>query len=1168
MPDTLPKIPGYLDPLSLKTFLLRYFRIELILYRRGTTAGIPQWSAGRLVVEATGSYAVLIYVHRAAPFLPHLSQNPCFNTGKRDILKTTLRPPWRLPTDSVTAQCLAHPLWSALATHLGPTGMSFLSTYCLVVVQYDPHGGALQVLGPSTAEIANRYSCRRSCRPTPEAAESLAKRRRLEDLGCQNTTLSAGLLSRQDVPRRALLREPGGRLSASTAVVPMHWLQTCWLRHHPRSCARLFDAVLTHAERRRARKRCRESEEANTVMDASRHVPLYVGVASKVFVPPELVVAVFPYSLLSHPSSPQQSHLHRLLSCIADGSSRLDLRGAVLRHTKRIETYFANVYCPARRRATAAAVATSGVSLLPLMASVEVVAAYFGDLLGQLRWSSGVSFWGVDEATAATNVAALRRILGRWLTAGKQGTFPLYAFTEGVRVGLVPWLQCLYTGKGNRAQRVRRSTHQQRILMQVMFFMCQHVIPFWLRRSFHVTWGAKDPSHFVFVPLAVWHPLVRMERRSLEDPAPAVALQPVTEAAVLASRAAAACISPASSLLYSSVRFMPEARKLRPIAVVRSAHVRALAKMVRGETSASAPIVQLARWLREGPPTGAIDVPPVATGRAPCVAQTPQPGLLLRDALLCLTCGLEERRRVQGMPHPPYNRTHRDEYMELRSFAEATRGRPRTLVRSDAVRCYDSLPQEAVLATVEALVAHKAYQIIDCVAVCCDARHLPPSSLPDTPASGQAASNYQRASRGLWQHRWRVVRPRSDVEKGLLHDIPAGCIVVEVAAAAGASPAHLKFLDGDATRRLLAQHLQQHLVVVGGRLHLQQRGVVQGSAVAMLLCDALLQGVDVGLSEILVQHHEPSLLLRRVDDVLVLTSSPVAGQRALQALLSGWEAAGYVAHPIKSSLHQRGLVQWCGLLLSADTLEVSIEWRRLRPLWATLHATRVARAVDVTSVMARLVSVLWLRTPPTALCGRLNSRHRVAQTVYEMCLLVAGLLVSLVHRALHLYHAAPNSALFAQPLTVCLGRLRQLLGRHAHTLSQAHSYSLVSPHEVPLCFVMALYRTLQSRQRRLRREAGSAPFWRAAVGAVQGLLQRTLRVELQRRVRHTLLTPVTERGVETPAAPYLDPTVAGHPPEMATYLAQSPGYAMARLLADDGPESLTARAIAAVRMHD
>ncbi|KAK7200479.1 telomerase reverse transcriptase [Novymonas esmeraldas] len=1216
--------------------------------------------------------------------------------------------PWLLYTNTshrpFTDALLRHPWWVSLVACLGPAAMGFVELYCPIILQLEAMAGGVQVLGPPLRCVVVEpptFSARgrgggrrgggpvhRSAMPALKRCASLRdgaapptaeKRRRVEaaaresghhhhhhrhdrhhstgvDLGSHAGGTSAAwiaALPRTDAPRTRLYScrdtdcDDDGGDDSGAAPLPAGLLEAVWLLHHPRSLHCVLQAALPRAAA--AYKTSPRGAVSACTRDA----------APREDVSARHVAYVFRWLELRSPQESGDavefdvpSHLRRVLSTVVDQCSRLDLRGAALRHTSHLE----DAYQRQQRGA-------EPWDVQRLVAPVEVVVSYVRTLLATLRWGAtsggaAATFWGLDAAGGERVLDALMRAVRGWLSAGRHATFPVSRFLDGVPVAQVPWLNGFYTksprppsSSAARHARRCRSQVQQRVWLQFSLFLTQDIVPFLVRAAFTVTWSSKQTHTLLFVPATVWRWLVRHELRRARSATVAAASSPLaadrpgdssaTEAAAceaitappvsaarggwrgvrsagtLARRGAAATLATRSggaSCLYAGVRFRPDQRKLRPIAVVRSASLHSLTEMARGSPGPYSHAGAIARLLRRLPnrrPDGRL--PPTTAAllrrvesrgvrrRARRLPAHQPHKAALRATLRCLVSGVEEQRVRDGLPRLS-NLSHQDEYAELRSFCEEVRGRhgevdvgcvtraevataapPVFLLRCDASRCYDSLPQERVLAAALALVRHDSYRVLSFAVL-------------HAVEGGAAAGDGPRPLR-----RTRATRtvPCADLDRGIIAGLPRGHIYWEEeeadavrsrpTSAADSPPTGV--ISGDAVRALLREHLRHHLVVVSGSGGLleQRVGIVQGSPVAMLLCDHLLANVvDADLSHVLSEHSERSLLLRRVDDVLVATASPVAAQRCLHAMRCGWPSVGYTSNPSKLTLSSGcgGLVPWCGLLLHDTTLEVSVEWRRVAALLPQLCVgdPRSLHRGDrePLHLTQRLLAVLQLRVAPTTLCARLNSKPRQLQTFYEVGLLWSRVVLKKAQEVLPAAHRRAVAVLLLRPLAACVTRLWRLLRRHKHFLEARRSACDVSETEVRACVVAALHRTMQAKlrllhsralrlataaaQRRLRGRV--TPRARRGGGAAQtarrGRRTREQRRRLRRWCRQSARVPL--RSFWWVAAAEVGLQWRHSLSSLCAAAAPGVGGAeTASLLQEDGPASLHARALHATR---
>ncbi|KPI87294.1 putative Telomerase reverse transcriptase [Leptomonas seymouri] len=1262
MSASFPSVPGFMGPLSLKTFLEDFFALKLTFgakeapFRVERSGNVASRAMLEVVLPVNESFLVVVYVARHATAAPppaaytsHHSSNcratPAVITKEQNSvspspLKLNKYPSsvptaasWLLYTQAdhrpFTNALLQHPWWLLFASLLGPAAIAFVELYCPIVLQLEAMAGGVQVLGPAlhhAAPPAARSNVVHRCRaikrareeatavPVQDTCSHLTKKSRTESYAGSTAAIPVALpkgksksksrprsgkrgdgklhitsqstfsaktasaweaaLPRTDVPRTRLYSvqdkdaadatpHDKSAVTAEEGVqpIPVSLLESLWVGRHPRSLQCAVRAALPRWQALRMERvpllRASVAPSHSKEVESADTDPL--------FLPFCFVRHIFRWMRLEMPTCRNAgpmlgqveggssfnvgAHLQRVLSSVLHQCSRLDLRGAALKHLRYIEERFQRQQ-----------LAKETSDIQRLAAPVDVVVAYLRTLLSTLRWPLSTdasckgpprcSFWGIEEAGSARVLDALLTVLSAWLSAGRHASFPTARFLDGVPVAQLPWLAGFFTNpiskspSAARHARRQRSQIQQRVWLQFVLFLTQDVVPFLVRSSFVVIWSSKNTHQLLFFPASVWRRVVRCELRRIENHrASSPQFQGETTQAdngscapqsltnfgdgvggvggtQVVKRLSRLCSSDqiahrkysatltarngGTSLLYAGVRFRPDGRKLRPIAVLRSASFRSIDAMTRGKPSPYSHPAALLRLLARIVPQLGVTMPPSTANVLAWVQRMSDKGKrvvalhryrhqlsppscplphksALRGAFQCLVSGVEEQRVRSGLPKLS-NLSHQDEYAELRSFCEearrcaakkneevreadaethglgatSTEAAPRIfLVRSDAFRCYDNLPQSRVLEEVRALICHDAYRTLYFTAM----------------YNSEGCSCQRVAS----LHRTLVSRtvPCADIANGKLSRIPRGQVYWEEESKDGKGHVGAKTaLSGDAVRALLHEHLKHHLIVLNGSIFEQRVGILQGSPVAMLLCDQLFAGaVDTSLSSILSVHAERSLLLRRVDDVLVATTSSVAAQRCLQAMQRGWPSSGYRSNAKKLTMSSASgeLVPWCGLLLHDTTLETSVEWRRMGPVLSSL---RVADALKVHCgdrepllFTQRLLAVVHLRVPPTALCGRINSKGRQLRTFYEAALLWSRLIVWKVHETLATAHHRCVAVLLLRPLAACIARLCRLLRRHHEFLTARQSGCDVCSAEVRACVLAALHRTLQAKLR-------------------------------------------------------------------------------------------------------
>nr|CCC95595.1 unnamed protein product [Trypanosoma congolense IL3000] len=1157
MSSALPAVPGFDGPWSLRDFLSKFFGLRL-RYDASQVRKAVRPSSNDVIVPPTGRFFVVMYISKRAPVAPKCE------AVRPDAVSDAAsggacRPPEQthecLQGRPLTSAVLSHPFWDSLFSQVGVTVTDFIALWVPVVVHFESSRGGLQVLGPPLAENLTRADKRRHGVSSPEEQR---KTQRVEAMAQQDWPSTSfhdrfsASLYRVDVTRQQLMEETPQRSTADARYDLGPMLRRLWEAHHKsvNSCISTNEST---------KEQCSVALGSATSCCSDSCMAL---IEAK-----NMVNVVFSYSLLPAQEEAVGSgkllrvHLTQILHCVLGSVCRMNIRGAAIKHTNFLEKR-CSALCPPPGDQTAGNVdGMKAGSVCGLVAPESVVTSYLRTLFDGMWWrdpsihlnatvGKRVKFWGEEDSV----LTKLCGITADWLRCGRRVVFPLKHFLHGILVSRIPWLRGFYTKASGRK---RRSTIQQRVYLQLVLFLYQHIVPFLIRRSFHVTYSSKGPSAPLFVPKCVWARIVRRELQRVSvrrakrthtesltgsgeevqrDVLPPMALERLTSDGLrkLANSHPQSTIvgdTPQRShlpLFFSDVRFLIHGLKLRPIARVRTSHLRPLLKIADG--------VRL--------PVAQTNPPSLEARKAadPSGTWPPSGSASLRDCLRCLDAGVEERRVLEGVVQRT-NLSHNDEYAEIRSFVESTRrflsstasvsdcSPPSlegiatvTMVRGDAMRCYNYLPQEVVVDSMKALVNHEVYYSVTLTVVS-------PSFSSDYNADGHGDAAVEGGP-GLKSGRLHVserVVVISDkcMKDGVFFGIPEGSIVYEENTGDSSS-----IISGENIRSLLQQHLRSHLVLVDGKLYVQRVGITQGSAVAMLLCDRVLEKVDESLSDILSRYEEPALLLRRVDDVLVVTLSPVAAQTCEEALQRGWPEVGFFCQREKMQCSvSTQPVRWCGLLWDPKSLEFSVEWSRLAQIMP--HITVYPRTGgEPLHSSKRFLRILGFRTPLTVFCMRINSKARVVQTLYEISLLWARFFLDKI--SANIQFIRPHVQTIFRPLNVAVGMLRHLLKRQDYQLRRMGSLCDITHIEVRLCVYVALCRTFQ------RRLPLMIDLVRATGKAKRGFFIKCS-ARLQRRMK-ALLTEEEKDGQTQMSSP-----------------------TAAELLLDEGEDGITSKGFSAVR---
>nr|XP_021487080.1 telomerase reverse transcriptase [Meriones unguiculatus] len=193
------------------------------------------------------------------------------------------------------------------------------------------------------------------------------------------------------------------------------------------------------------------------------------------------------------------------------------------------------------------------------------------------------------------------------------------------------------------------------------------------------------------------------------------------------------------------------------------------------------------------------------------------------------------------------------------------------------------------------------------------------------------------------------------------------------------------------------------VVKIGGRCYVQCQGIPQGSSLSTLLCSLCFGDME---NKLFAEVQQDGLLLRFVDDFLLVTPHLVQAKAFLRALVRGIPEYGcminlqktMVNFPVETGdlggaaphqLPAHCLFPWCGLLLDTQTLEVLCDYSGYArtSIKTSLTFQRVSKAGR--NMRCKLLAVLRLKCHGLFVDLQVNCLQTVCINVYKIFLLQA-----------------------------------------------------------------------------------------------------------------------------------------------------------------------------------
>ncbi|KAJ5358817.1 uncharacterized protein N7496_011230 [Penicillium cataractarum] len=245
-------------------------------------------------------------------------------------------------------------------------------------------------------------------------------------------------------------------------------------------------------------------------------------------------------------------------------------------------------------------------------------------------------------------------------------------------------------------------------------------------------------------------------------------------------------------------------------------------------------------------------------------------------------------------------------------------------VKLDIQACFDTIPQKQLLRLVEQLVSEEAYHVTRYVSM--------------NPAlQGKARRRF-------------LGRAAPPTKQQHFPDLATG------GTSGAANTVYVDTIkqkehDADELLCLLEEHVRNNLVKIGKNYFRQRNGIPQGSVVSSLLCNFFY----AQLEQQVLNFIQPvdSLLLRLVDDFLLITTDIDQATQFLQVMHRGQPAYGVSVNPTKSMINFTAAVEgiyiprlegtslfpYCGCLIDTHTLEIHKDQDRMLEGGASAAAT-------------------------------------------------------------------------------------------------------------------------------------------------------------------------------------------------------------------------------------
>ena len=248
------------------------------------------------------------------------------------------------------------------------------------------------------------------------------------------------------------------------------------------------------------------------------------------------------------------------------------------------------------------------------------------------------------------------------------------------------------------------------------------------------------------------------------------------------------------------------------------------------------------------------------------------------------------------------------------------RGEKMYFVKVDIHSCFDTIPQGLLLETVAKIINHAQYRVTRYT-------ELKPS---ESMIRGSAERCRQKFA--------NLAQPAED--GSVLSELVATEIVKGKHRRVLMESGNEKVWQRGQLMRLLKEHVQHNIVRIGKKHLKQTGGIPQGSVLSSILCSFFYSDFEMKHLDFLQPSR--SMLVRLIDDFMLITTDKVQARQFLQVMIKGNQAYGISVNPDKTLANfeaQLGHLKipryqgrdgfpFCGMAIDTSTLEVRKDWQR------------------------------------------------------------------------------------------------------------------------------------------------------------------------------------------------------------------------------------------------
>ncbi|OQE32998.1 hypothetical protein PENFLA_c001G08043 [Penicillium flavigenum] len=550
-------------------------------------------------------------------------------------------------------------------------------------------------------------------------------------------------------------------------------------------------------------------------------------------------------------------------------------------------------------------------------------------------------FWGAGP-DGISNVKLVLRDVDRFIKLRRFESLSLHEVCKGIKITSIPWLgpQVQTTSTSETRSKIALSDLHKRteLFHEFIFWIFDSILIPLIRSHFYVTESQTHRNRLFYFRHDLWQQLTKQPFGDLKATM-FEELEPDQAQRVLARR----------SLGFGALRLLPKSTGLRPILNLRkrawkeSSWGKSRKYLAASINSSITPIYNMLTYECQQVP-----------------AKLGSSMLSIGDMHRRLKAYKEQLSKGLPSGHKPWQSKLPQMYF----------------VKLDIKACFDTIPQKKLLNLIAELVSEESYHISNHV------EFQPPLTAKQGKPTRRFTSRAAPAMRP--HHLPDFVNSGGAARK-------ANTVFVDTM--------RQKDHDADSLLDLLDEHVRHNLVKIGKKYFRQRNGIPQGSVLSSVLCNFFYAELE---RELLGFINEDSLLLRLVDDFLLITPDAAVAMQFLEVMIRGQPSYGVQVNPAKSManfsatvdgvllprLEGTQLFPYCGSLIDTHTLDIHRDRDRIleggESAAATLSNTLTVEAARFPgrTFHRKVLSSFRLQLHPMYIDDGHNSRTVVLANLY------------------------------------------------------------------------------------------------------------------------------------------------------------------------------------------